>query len=165
MKKWFSYLCNFISLPLFFHNLWYHIGITRAWFNLGCGLIYHSGPTWAWLNLSGCHAPLKILHIFSWICDFIGDLELTDIPLEMGLARMENGMFKCLVCTRSFQHNSTAKRHYKEKHLQGLQCHKCSYCGKEYTLLRYLKEHMSNVHQITQKMLNSRFLPPNLNPL
>ena len=77
----------------------------------------------------------------------------------MGLVHMKSGMFECLVCTREFQHNSTAKRHYKEKHLQVPECHECPYCGKKYTLLRYLKEHMSNIHQITQKMLNSRFLP------
>ena len=89
----------------------------------------------------------------------LGQFEITETPIEMGLARMENGMFKCLVCTREFQHNSTAKRHYKEKHLQVPECHECPYCGRKYTLLRYLKEHMSNIHQITQKMLNSRFLP------
>jgi len=88
-----------------------------------------------------------------------GQFEITETPIELGLARMENGMVKCLVCTRSFQHNSTAKRHYKEKHLQLPACYDCPYCGRKYTLLRYLKEHMSNIHQITQKMLNSRFLP------
>jgi len=87
------------------------------------------------------------------------EFQVSEIPIEMGLARMENGMYKCLVCTRAFQHNSTAKRHYNEKHILGPQCHECPYCGRKYTLLRYLKEHMSNIHQITQKMLNSQFLP------
>ena len=90
--------------------------------------------------------------------------ELSETPfktgnVELGVAQIEDGIFKCLDCPKTFQHLSTAKRHYNEKHILGPQCHECPYCGRKYTLLRYLKEHMSNIHQITQKMLNSQFLP------
>ena len=77
----------------------------------------------------------------------------------MGLARMDNEMVKCLVCTKTFKHNSTARRHYNEIHLAVQQTHECPYCGRKYTLLRYLKEHLSNVHQITQKMYKSSYVP------
>jgi len=76
-----------------------------------------------------------------------------------GLARTADNMVKCLVCTKTFKHNSTARRHYNEIHLSTPgQIHPCPYCGREYTLARYLKEHLANVHQITQKMLSQSYV-------
>lgn len=82
--------------------------------------------------------------------------------LNLGLARMDNGHYKCLICTKTFMHKSTARRHYNEVHIQSVRQggipNECLYCGKKYSTPRYLKEHMSNVHQVTSKMLSSSFI-------
>ena len=62
----------------------------------------------------------------------------------MGWVQVENGLFKCLECSRTFKHKRTAKRHYSEKHVESLQSHECPYCQKKYPNLRYLKMHLSN---------------------
>ena len=76
--------------------------------------------------------------------------ELSEAPfkmgnVELGVAQIEDGLFKCLDCPKTFQHLSTAKRHYNEKHIMGPQ--KCPYCGKKYNALRYLKGHLLEKHE------------------
>ena len=88
----------------------------------------------------------------------LGTVQVSN-TVDMGLARTADNMVKCLVCTKTFKHNSTARRHYKEIHYSNPgETHPCPYCGREYTLARYLKEHLANVHQITQKMLNQSYI-------
>ena len=62
----------------------------------------------------------------------------------MGWVQVENGLFKCLECSRTFKHKRTAKRHYNEKQVESAQSHECPYCQKKYPNLRYLKMHWSN---------------------
>jgi uncharacterized Zn-finger protein len=78
---------------------------------------------------------------------------------ELGIAKGQGGDFKCLVCTKSFMHYSTAKRHYREVHIDQVQDYECCYCGKHYCRQRLLNEHMMRSHQISQKMLQNRFVP------
>ena len=101
------------------------------------------------------------MHIFVGQYEVKNELSETPFKMgnvELGVAQIEDGLFKCLDCPKTFQHLSTAKRHYNEKHIMGPQ--KCAYCGKKYNALRYLKEHLFNKHQITSdtsdSMLNLR---------
>jgi uncharacterized Zn-finger protein len=80
-------------------------------------------------------------------CDFSGVP-----PIELGLVKLEDDVsYKCLVCDNDFMHYSTAKRHYNEIHVEGVQQHECYLCGRNYARKRHLNEHLVKVHHMSQK--------------
>jgi DNA-directed RNA polymerase subunit RPC12/RpoP len=84
----------------------------------------------------------------SWLHLFVGEMEATFDQLSpegMGWVQMKNGLFKCLECTRTFQHNRTARRHFKEKHGQSSKI-ECQYCGTTFCRKENLLRHISKFH-------------------
>ena len=117
---------------------------------------------WNWSNLSRLVKPWvkKLADSFhmeffnysdqkiSWLHLFVGEMEVTfdQLPSEgMGWVQMKNGLFKCLECTRTFQHNRTARRHFKEKHAQSSKI-ECQYCSTTFCRKENLIRHISKFH-------------------
>jgi len=65
---------------------------------------------------------------------------------ETSLTTLDDGKYQCLVCSNTFMHKSTARRHYNEIHVTEMRTYDCLYCGRSYKKERYLKSHISLMH-------------------
>ena len=54
---------------------------------------------------------------------------------------------------------NSAKRHFKEMHVQSGMTFPCTFCNKLYDRERNLDKHMKVAHGVTRQMLKDNFVP------
>lgn len=84
----------------------------------------------------------------------------------LSLSAISDGTVACLTCHgKRFSSMNSAKRHYKEVHLQPDQQVPCAFCSKVFKLQRKLNEHMKSAHGVTNTSgfrrfrIQDRFIP------
>ena len=78
---------------------------------------------------------------------------------DPGLFKLKDGKFSCGLCFKTFNSQSTGKRHYQTQHMINkdakiIEC-RAPNCDKKFAVEHYMKEHMRLKHGISAKMLKS----------
>ena len=81
-----------------------------------------------------------------------------DYAEEEGIAPGQDGKVHCLKCLMTFGHMSSAKRHYRNRHMMSSTV-ACKFCKRVLKNVDSLNEHVRYVHGISQKMLKTRIVP------
>ena len=85
-----------------------------------------------------------------------------DLEVEEGIVPLEgaenSGKMQCLKCFMTFSHVSSAKRHYRNRHLNS-ETATCKFCKRVLKNIDSLNEHVRTIHGISQKQLKNRIVP------
>jgi len=87
-----------------------------------------------------------------------------DLEAEEGIVPLteegaeNSGKMQCLKCFMTFSHLSSAKRHYRNRHLNS-ETVTCKFCKRILKNKDSLSEHVRTIHGISKKQLKNRIVP------
>lgn len=81
-----------------------------------------------------------------------------DLETEEGIVPIGDGKMQCLKCFMTFGHLSSAKRHYRNRHMVQ-EPFPCRFCKRILKNIESLNEHIRTIHGISKKQLKNRILP------
>ena len=87
-----------------------------------------------------------------------------DLEAEEGIVPLveegaeNSGKMQCLKCFMTFSHLSSAKRHYRNRHLNSEKAI-CKFCKRILKNKESLDEHVRTIHGISKKQLKNRIVP------
>ena len=112
-----------------------------------CGKIYMSGP--------GLWAHIALVHDdkYKFKCDVCGRKYLNKAVFKKHMMSHDSVKhFQCATCVKNFKYESSLTSHVKICVLKdAAPQHVCSYCGKVFTRISTLNEHIQTLHLQTAK--------------
>ena len=120
-----------------------HIEFSRLRYNLVSGYDHHLATT--------------AVHDYQ----LDNDLEAEEgiVPIVEGSSdENPSAKMQCSKCFMTFSHLSSAKRHYRNKHLDSPEA-TCKFCKRVLKNIDSLNEHVRTIHGISKKQLKARIIP------
>ena len=143
---------SFIRNGLYYHHillLKHKVKSGRIWYNLVYNLV------------SGYDPHLATAAVLDYQLQNPDDLEAEEgiVPIAEGSsAENPSHKFQCLKCFMTFSHLSSAKRHYRNRHLNS-ETATCKFCKRVLKNIDSLNEHVRTIHGISKKQLKARIIP------
>ena len=116
-----------------------------------------------WCTQEATRAKEAAVEVLSLLCSNVCDVGATIaqrggiVPLvEEGVEN--SGKMQCLKCFMTFSHLSSAKRHYRNRHLNSEKAI-CKFCKRILKNKESLDEHVRTIHGISKKQLKNRIVP------
>ena len=97
------------------------------------------------------------LYFTFWEALFYWFLGRVPIDIETRWSVLESREYECNICKKTFSHKNSARRHFREVHVQGITSVKCPICGIEYkgcSALRTFQGHVSKTHPEHMMFMN-----------